>query len=237
MRAATVHGNVQAACDRADCRSDARPARFDPESEELRHLRLRSAHDRAHVDHAARAGQRDGPRIRRRSRGGRQCGERHCGKAAIASRAFPSSAAAMQARAGIRASAGDMCTKGMPSDWAHSHGAYADYVRIGASGALPLAGQRLVPRRRDGRAAGGRLARRRHGEDGARRNRAGDRRGTGRTCRDAVGEVPRRAPCDRQRAGGDAQTDGREIRRHRCHRSGAAARAAGREDRGQRRRT
>ena len=48
----------------------------------------------------------------------------------------------------------EMCGKGISVGLGQSHGAYAEFVKIGASGALSAARQRFVPRRRDGRATG-----------------------------------------------------------------------------------
>ena len=107
--------------------------------------------------------------------------------AAIASRAFPYICCGDHTPCINFASAAACARKGIGVGLGQSHGAYAEYVRIGASGGYRLPdsvsfreGAMVEPL-----AVG--LARRRHGEDGARRDRAGDRRGTGRALRPCCG--------------------------------------------------
>ena len=146
----------------------------------MRHLRLRPAHDRADTSIMPLAlGCDHGPRIRRRSRRSRQS-VKHLWKAGDALRDFLSSAAAMHTPCMNFSLGRGICARGSSVGLGAEPGAYAEFVRIGASSGYRLPdsvsfreGAMVEP-----------LAVGLHAVDmakyAARRHRSGDRRGAGR---------------------------------------------------------
>ena len=127
MRAAVFKEMSKPLVIETSARSRARPDRHHPQGQELRHLRIGSAHDRTDIGHAAGARLGHGPRIRRRSRGRRQgCGRTLEGwrsRGGLSLHLLRRSQPLHQFRARARGS----CAKGISVGLGQSHGAYAEY--------------------------------------------------------------------------------------------------------------